>query len=247
MWRGYGNGGSGVAIVFDGAQVPIIENHALIVSPVVYGPPAEREKTVQHFFNSAARLALDWPSAQTIAYIASSLVERVVFATLFSKHEGFSDEKEWRVVYRPELDESREFEKFFGYHHTNGVMEPKLKLPIERIPGVSTDIIKVEKIVSRIIVGPVAAKHLVVHAFHRMLEARKPRRFETSNICFTNSVPRIASLHSPIEIRADRSGVPSGRRQAGVKLRSFCVSIIPFKQPVKHPTLGRDTNRPLDR
>mgnify|MGYP002777056180 CR=1 FL=1 len=173
MWRGYGNGGSGVAIVFDGTRVPEIEGHALVLFPVEYGSEADRRTYVERILDAATRLALQWDAPKDIEMIAQNLVDRVIVATLFSKHKGFESEREWRAVYRPEWDAEGRFESLLGYHHGSGLMEPRLKLPIDKIPGFPEGALSIETLVSKILLGPVAAKDLVLHAFRRMLVEKK--------------------------------------------------------------------------
>lgn len=172
MWRGYGNGGSGVAIVFDGSQIPEVKDHPLVFLPVTYESTAVREKAILDLLVASTKLAMQWSAPEEIFRIGRNLVDRVIVATLFSKHEGFRDEREWRLVYRPEWDEGAAFEKFFGYCHSHGVMDPKLKLPIGGIPGIQSGLLTMDRLVSKIIVGPVAAKDLVLHAFKRMLKSK---------------------------------------------------------------------------
>lgn len=57
MWRGYGNGGSGAAIVFDGSAIPLIDGHPLVVMPVSYEPGERREEMILELLNRATRLA----------------------------------------------------------------------------------------------------------------------------------------------------------------------------------------------
>ena len=58
---------------------------------------------------------------------------------LFTKHHGFHEEREWRIVYMSDRDHEQSFNKYFGHLATNRGIEPKLKLPINSIPELQTE------------------------------------------------------------------------------------------------------------
>jgi hypothetical protein len=79
----------------------------------------------------------------------------ITLLSLTTKHRGFSEEVEWRVIYFPERDRSGLLKEFMGYHIGDRGIEPKLKCPVESCAGVTdqTDL-TLENIVDRIILGP---------------------------------------------------------------------------------------------
>jgi hypothetical protein len=105
MWRGYGQHGNGAAIVFDPSKITLVPTSPLIFSKVSYVGDAERIAQVQSNLTSwvelTARLALPDDKLHLAAYAAFSLVKGLALVT---KHSGFSEEKEWRVVYNPGRD-----------------------------------------------------------------------------------------------------------------------------------------------
>jgi hypothetical protein len=105
MWRGYGGNGNGVSIVIDTAKMNALPTSSLILANVKYMTTQERldwlATKVTEFSNILA--ALNLPDDQ-IHVAASALLNRVKLAALFSKHKGFSEENEWRVVYMRERD-----------------------------------------------------------------------------------------------------------------------------------------------
>ena len=70
---------------------------------------------------------------------------------LFTKHHGFKEEKEWRIVYHPDNDREKKFSHMLDYHVSSRGVEPKLKLIIEPIEGAFTEGFTFEKITKELI------------------------------------------------------------------------------------------------
>jgi hypothetical protein len=66
-------------------------------------------------------------------------------------------------------DKDEKFKQFFGHVATNRGIEPKLKLPIKPVPGLTSEDISLEKLVNRIILGPSIASALGVNSLKQML------------------------------------------------------------------------------
>ena len=97
MWRGYG-GDTGVAIVLNG-DVMLRESHAVgaYSSPVAYLTPAafaaEFQKIAENIATEAEYVkTLDREIVKTYAF------NMLRFTVLCTKHPGFHEEREWRVV-----------------------------------------------------------------------------------------------------------------------------------------------------
>ncbi len=66
--------------------------------------------------------------------------QRLKLFAIFTKHRGFKEENEWRVVYIRDRDKGKVFDKMFSYW-VGPPGAPKLKLKIEAIPGLpETDV-----------------------------------------------------------------------------------------------------------
>ena len=68
---------------------------------------------------------------------AAALFERVKQIALFTKHSGFREEREWRIVYMSERDDHGKLKAM--YHFLNGRrgVEPKLRFRVEPIDGIT--------------------------------------------------------------------------------------------------------------
>lgn len=172
MWRGYGSNGNGSAIVFDTAQLNFAPGVTpLVVSDVKYASSAEREIHLSGYCDKAASIILSHSIPDDKIFLVShALFERFKLFSLFTKHVGFSEEREWRIVYRHEFDKDKIYERMFGYHLGEAGVEPKLKFKVEPISGVSASDLSLEKLINRIILGPTTSSALSKMSVVRMLK-----------------------------------------------------------------------------
>lgn len=151
MWRAYG-GRCGVAVVMN--QTPFFTPsdalHAY-TSPVAYLD----EDT---FGVEFARL-LD--SIEERSELVSQMGEEAVFARMFevfraavlcTKHPGFREEREWRIIYSPSYAASEIVER--EVVSINGVPQPICKLPLENFPDGGFYGAAIPDLVERVIIGP---------------------------------------------------------------------------------------------
>lgn len=171
MWRGYGGNGTGAALVIDTSKVEVMETSPLIVSRVHYASTSERiawlDSLMQRF--SSLLAATDIPTE--LLYVpAYHLFERIKMFALFSKHFGFREEDEWRVVYIPSRDPGRKLVPMFNYSLGQRGAELRLRYKVGHVPGISPKGLSLETLVDRIILGPSISGSLAVRAVQRMLE-----------------------------------------------------------------------------
>jgi hypothetical protein len=171
MWRGYGQHGNGVALVFDSGAVTMVPTSPLIIAKVYYGSDEERRAQLQAMLD-------DWAAITQRASLPDEKLHLAAFAALLAiktfalttKHKGFSEEAEWRVIYYPERDSGGALKKFMGYHIGEHGVEPKLKYPVGHIEGVSAMDLALERLLERIIMGPSHSSLLARKSVERMLE-----------------------------------------------------------------------------
>ncbi len=171
MWRGYGSNGNGAAIIFDTTQFNFVESSPLIISKVSYASQDQRRKWIDSKLSEFANLLKvnDVPDDKLFLPI-HSLFERLKMFSIFTKHQGFSEEKEWRAVYLRERDTAHKMEEMLHYAIGRNGIEPKFKFKIRPIDGLTKDDLSLEKIVSQIILGPSVSSPLAVNSVRRMLE-----------------------------------------------------------------------------
>ena len=176
MWRGYGAKGSGVALVFDTQNIESVDGSPLIVDKVYYGTKQERLDWINNKLDEIAQVLKSYPKTdQVLNDVAHTWIERLKLFSLFTKHKGFAEEKEWRVVYIRERDQNKALFSMLNYSISDRGVEPKLKLKMETIPGVIGGPVAIEQIVDRVILGPTISTNLASSSIQRLLEvAGKP-------------------------------------------------------------------------
>lgn len=174
MWRGYGSGGSGVAIVFDTAQINFSESSPLIIGAVKYATREERLAWIASKIKGLADVIIDTTLGdEELYYIAYYWIERLKVFALFTKHSGFHEEQEWRIVYMSQRDEGEKLKSMLGYAITpRGAVEPKLKFQVKPLEGLFGEHLSLENIVDRIILGPTTSTVLAATSVRRMLSHR---------------------------------------------------------------------------
>lgn len=171
MWRGYGNAGSGAAIVIDTGKMNSYPGSPLIVGKVHYASKDVRKKWIREKLTSLAKAITEHAKEEAdYFYAAWAWLHRLKSFALFTKHHGFHEEKEWRVVYMSDRDRNEIFKKYFGHLATNRGIEPKLKLPIKSVPELKTEEISLDSLVDRIILGPSVSSALAANSLRQMLK-----------------------------------------------------------------------------
>ena len=173
MWRGYGGDGNGVAIVFDMAD--LLRAHTpLLVRQVQYlsydASEAWIDAKLAQFALALQRLG---GPVSGMKQAAAALFERIKLFALFTKHRGFHEEREWRIVYLREQDRQEMMTQQLHYAISNRGIEPRLRFTTDSIGGAENGP-RLKDMVQRIILGPVLATPLALRSVVRMLEIYQP-------------------------------------------------------------------------
>jgi hypothetical protein len=158
MWRAYGANGNGVALVFDTSKIPPLEEFPIVLAPVVYLRPGERDAHLRSYIKAVADILRTHAIADEYVYlIAHAYFERLKLFSLFTKHHGFKEEREWRAVYMPERDKMSVFGKMIDYHIGARGVEPKLKVNFDELTQHFGEEFTLNKIIHQILIGPTIA------------------------------------------------------------------------------------------
>lgn len=187
MWRGYGANGEGIAFVIDTKNIAPNEDSPILLASVNYSTREERLEWIRNKIENLANLLTSIKRTDDILNsVAWYWIERLKVFSLFTKHIGFKDEREWRFVYLNDRDSDGHFPPMFGYHISGKGVEPKLKLKLEEIPT-NNPRLSLDVLIDRIILGPSASSELSMRSLRRMLEIKgKP---ELSQKVYASSIP----------------------------------------------------------
>ena len=155
MWRGYGDQGKGAAFILDTSKISPIQNSPIVLSKVEYITDLERKQAISSSIDSLIELldSIEFHK-NNILHLAYEWFEWLKVHSLINKHKGFKEEKEWRFIYMPERDKRNLLTPYIDYHFINGNPEPKLKLPIKHISGITDVNASLETYIDRLILGP---------------------------------------------------------------------------------------------
>jgi Protein of unknown function (DUF2971) len=172
MWRAYG-GRTGVALVLNGA-VMFSKSNALNVfsSPVAYLNP-------QAFAVYLEKIAMNMEieveyikslDRETVRDIAFNVLR---FAVLCTKHPGFHEEREWRVIASPKMHATDH--AILAIEVVGGTPQAVLKLALQNQSDKGLVGLAIPELLDRIIIGPCEFPQVISSAFQKLLaEAEVP-------------------------------------------------------------------------
>lgn len=170
MWRAYSSPSAGVALVLDKAPF-IAETDALKAysMPVAY---LSDELFVSGIDNCLSTLETIAPNFKGVQ---AGLVQHIVFWWLVSmavslKHPAFDEEREWRIVYFPEMAKSDVIEQ--SVESIRGIPQIVQKIPLMDEPEKGLNGASINKILTKIIIGPSEFPLVIADAFAALLAER---------------------------------------------------------------------------
>ena len=163
MWRAYGSA-SGIALVVNADFLTEEADIGVYSSPVLY----EEAAGFQRQFERVASGILD-----RLDYVQSCQPEDVHrhffnslrFAVLCTKHPGFSEEREWRLICCPSVNPSGVVRE--EIEHVRGIPQRVLKIPLDVHEEIDLGI---QRLLNRVIIGPCEFPHVVSDAILRHLQ-----------------------------------------------------------------------------
>lgn len=162
MWRAYG-GTTGVAFVLKSR--PFIEpSNALnaYTSPVEYWSDKEFEQGLREVF-SGFEANVDYLRTKSDIELRTYLFHAFRFAILSTKHSGFHEEREWRVIYGPTVEPSSKLKHEIVI--IGGVPQPIYKIPLKDVPDEGFVGATIPDLVERVIIGPTQFPMALYEAF----------------------------------------------------------------------------------
>lgn len=168
MWRGYGGNGRGCALVFNTSFADENFDHPLVIAKVSYLKREDRIKRLDNLIRTWCEVLRLCRNNDDIDMAVYNLFDLFLFLALTTKHCGFSEEKEWRIIYTPADDPENALVPYIGHSITQRGIEPKLRFPIRRLPEQRGDW-SFDTILEKIILGPTLSRELAKNSFKMML------------------------------------------------------------------------------
>lgn len=172
MWRAYGGNGNGAALVFktDFLTEPKPDS-PLLIGKVHYASGEERKAWLEGKIRSWCEIVAKVGIPEDKLHLAAhSIFSAIKIYALTSKHRGFSEEHEWRMIYLPDRDPNGIMKDSLHYIVGKHGVEPKLRFKIRPLPLKSPEVWTFEGILDRIILGPSLSTVLARSSIIRMLE-----------------------------------------------------------------------------
>jgi hypothetical protein len=172
MWRGYGADGHGAALVFKTDFITVSPESPFLIGKVQYATAEERNQWIENTISECAEVATRYDATKdVIRELSYHMFYLLLLYSLTSKHPGFAEEQEWRVVYLPDRDSNGLFSDQKTYLRRGNRIEPKLKFAIKPLPIESEAAWSFDSILYRIVLGPSHASLLALNSAQRMLQA----------------------------------------------------------------------------
>jgi hypothetical protein len=165
MWRAYG-GNAGVAVVLNNS-VFITPNDYVkaYASPVAY---CDRLKFAEEFRKVIDNIEseIDFLKEKGRELVKNYLFRVLAFAVICTKHPGFAEELEWRVIHCPWWEPSTHLVR--AIEVIKGVPQPVYKVPLKNVPG-QLEGIDIPELLDQIIIGPTRDPQPTQEAFMDLL------------------------------------------------------------------------------
>lgn len=185
MWRAFGATTARVGLVF---SVPLRSKGAeamrLIFSPVAYFKNNETEQMISKAIENITANK-DFLKAFRHDEIKNWIFYMLLLGVTCVKHEGFHEEKEWRVVYCPQLYPTELIKS--STEIVGGVPQIVFKLPLDKSVAPVLDDLDISKLFDRLIIGPSPYPMAMFDAFNAALaDAGVP---ESGKKIFISNIP----------------------------------------------------------
>jgi hypothetical protein len=170
MWRSYASQGHGVALIFNMRNIPNPPQAPLRIAKVIYGSPDERKRFLRDGLEDWSKITRAADLDDNQLYLAALGAFQFIKAfALITKHKGFDEEAEWRIIYVPEYDPDNRLVSQFGYFISPRGVEPKLKFKIAPVLGGQPESLSLANLVEFILLGPSISSPIAKSAFSRIL------------------------------------------------------------------------------
>lgn len=169
MWRAFGGNAARVAIVLRIPwRSPATDALNIVFSPVAYSQEAEAHSVMAEVVKNM-QAERDFLRSVERPVVLASVFNMLVTAVTCLKHEGFREEREWRVIYAPRRFPSDLMES--SLEVVGGIPQIVYKLPLDaRVSDALADL-DVTRLFDRLIIGPSEFSWPMCEAYRKALTA----------------------------------------------------------------------------
>ncbi len=189
MWRGYGSGPNVALVIKPDAALAESDVLGAYTYPVIYKTEAELSEMFQAKFQlmQTAKDILAEVDRVQLRDTVSWILDAFVYCL---KHPVFAEEREWRVVYRPNKIQSSVLEQ--SVQSIGGVPQPVFKIPLKLHGNDGQLDLRPASLIEKVIIGPTDAPYVQYRAFISALERagveNAEQRVAISRVPFRNRV-----------------------------------------------------------
>jgi hypothetical protein len=152
MWRGFGGNSARVALVF---RVPYATegslNLNLLFSPVSYMSITQGQDLLKEVVKNVSAES-DFLRQVDVQIVGNVAINALVAGAICAKHEGFTEEREWRAIYIPMVRSSPLMESTI--ESVAGVPQTIYKIPLDASYDQAVKDLEFSEIFDRLIIGP---------------------------------------------------------------------------------------------
>jgi hypothetical protein len=162
MWRAFGRLPARAALVIKPPAPGAAEGLRVMLSPVAYFDYDAVEKQIKKVIANV-RKNIDFLKTFEKDRIKNMVFFMLVAAAVSLKHQGFQEEREWRVIYIPQVHQSKLI--VWSTEIIDGVPQIIHKIPLQDSPDDGVIGVAVPTLLDRVIIGPSPYPVTMGHAF----------------------------------------------------------------------------------
>lgn len=168
MWRAYGGDANVCILLNPEAFMTPQTAYDVVIAPVDYGGPSKFVAGIAHIVEAmiANRDALRQIDPETVKTNLKYAVDVMILST---KHPGFEEENEWRIIHRAQLAPVANSppSKIVSI---NGIVQKVFYLPMRNIPEHQVQNADINSLLFKILIGPTPNPNLVWEGFVTLLD-----------------------------------------------------------------------------
>jgi hypothetical protein len=193
MWRAYGRKTGAALVLNNGPILSPTSAISAVTIPVMYANLdefADHMDQIADKLTEEADLLRELEAAQHHLHgdsmISASMEQVFRFACVSTKHPGFREEREWRVVYQPAVNATHPERISPATCTLNDIPQNIHKLIFQNYPDEGFVGATLPEILNRVIIGPTAHPYVV---FTRMFDALQAKGVSTDNLLINSHIP----------------------------------------------------------